>query len=297
MQISPLWFVFAAVLVQLGLYLSRSAELAFGATPPAGLFFLAGLALALVAPLWRRLGPRHVLVLVPILFVAEWALYFAFGELRLGGFALQRETARDAIWSNLLTQVFFSALVGAGLWMRARYSPFEVRLAGRERSEQETLYDIKQRFGDEENFSYMKYFKLGAIGITLIGSYQNEIAYVLHSLRRPGFLFLYDFIQTPEAAKRAAPAGYTARTMLAGALRRLELRTTDEQIVFLATATEAAELGLLLGSLGFALVSETDAEFVLAIRHVLASILPAEFEGWRPFQKVQRYYRLTLQAS
>lgn len=297
MQISPLWYVSGAVLLQLGLYLSRSAELAFGAAPPAGLFFLAGLTLALVAPLWRRLGPRHVLALVPILFVTEWALYYAFGELRLGGLALQRETARDAVWSNLLTQGFFSALVGAGLWMRARYSPFEVRLAGRERSEQETLYDIKQRYGDEENFSYMRYFHLGAIGITLIGSYQNEIAYVLHSLRRPGFLFLYDFLQTPEAAKRADPAGYSARVMLAGALRRPELRAPDEQIVFLATADETARVGPLLESLGFTLVSEGDADFVLAVRHALASVLPAESEGWRPFQKVQRYYRLTPPAS
>lgn len=297
MQISPLWFVSGAVLVQLGLYLSRSAEWAFGAAPPAGLFFLAGLALALAAPLWRRLLPRHVLILVPILFITEWALYFAFGELRLGGLALQRETARNAVWSNLLTQGFFSALVGAGLWMRARYSPFEVRLAGRERSEQEALYDIKQRFGDEENFSYMKYFNLGAIGITLIGSYQNEIAYVLHSMRRPGFLFLYDFLQTPEAAKRAGPAGFTARAMFSGALRRPELRAPDEQIVFLATAAEATDLGPLLDSLGFAPVPETDADFILAVRHALASVLPAESEGWRPFQKVQRYYRLTPQAS
>jgi hypothetical protein len=297
MQISPLWFVSGAVFVQMGLYLSRSAELAFGPTPPAGLFFLAGLALALIAPLWRRLGPRHVLVLVPILFAAEWALYLAFGELRLGGLALQRETARDAIWSNLLTQGFFSALVGAGLWMRARYSPFEVRLAGRERSEQETLYDIKQRFGDEENFSYMKYFNLGAIGITLIGSYQNEIAYVLHCVRRPGFLFLYDFLQTPEAAKRAGPAGYTARVMFRGALRRPELRAPNEEIVFLATAAETTELGALLESLGFVMAPAADADFALAVRHALASILPAEFEGWRPFQKVQRFYRLTPSTS
>ncbi|MBX7060011.1 MAG: hypothetical protein K1X75_18260, partial [Leptospirales bacterium] len=171
-------------------------------------------------------------------------------------------------------------LAAAGLWMRARRMPFEVRRCEETRSELESLFYMAQEQLPLEGMTYLGYLALLKQGAALVGGAGSENLFTVHLLIQPERIYLHSILTGEERR-----ADFSLARFLLLCLRRPEFRYGPPEVVLALSPRERDRYASELHRAGFVAVAGGELGAGGVYREQLRNLPAQRFGQWRPFQK------------